>query len=148
MKKQLLLVAGLALLTSACANLCESDCRQKPCKKGEVVYVASAASSSASLFGFDSAKLTSADEAALKATAARLNDKANVGKKVTSNGYASMEGAASYNVDLSRRRAEAVKGYLVKEGVDAKRISVKGHGATDAFGPTYPENRRVEVVVD
>jgi len=147
MKKQVLLVAGLALLTSACANLCESDCEQTPCKKGEVVYAASA-SSSAALFGFDSAKLSAADESALKDTAARLNDKANADKKVTSNGYASMEGAASYNVDLSRRRAEAVKGYLVKEGVDAKRISVKGHGATDAFGPTYKENRRVEVVVD
>ena len=144
MKKQLLLVAGLALLTSACANLCEDDCRHKPCNKGDVVYAAS----SASLFGFDSAKLTSADEAALKQTAARLNDKANADKKVTSNGYASMEGAASYNVDLSRRRAEAVKGYLVKEGVDAKRISVKGHGATDAFGPAYKDNRRVEVVVE
>lgn len=144
MKKQsLLLVAGLALLTSACANLCENDCGSKPCQKGDVVF-----STAASLFDFDSAKLTAKDEAALQATANRLNAPVNADKKVTSNGYASLEGNASYNVDLSRRRAEAVKGYLVKKGVDAKRISVKGNGATDKFGPTYKENRRVEVVVD
>ena len=144
MKKQsLLLVAGLALLTSACANLCENDCGAKSCRKGDVVFEATD-----SLFGFDSAKLTAKDEAALKEAAARLNAKANADKTVTSNGYASMEGNASYNVDLSRRRAEAVKGYLVQEGVAAKRISVKGNGATDAFGPSYKENRRVQVVGD
>jgi len=143
MKKQLLLVAGLALLTSACANLCETDCGATPCKKGEVVYTATPA-----LFGFDSAKLSSADEAALKDAAARLNADVNADKTVTANGYASMEGPASYNVDLSRRRAQAVKGYLVEKGVAAKRISVKGNGATDQFGPAYKDNRRVEVVVD
>ena len=144
MKKQsLLLVAGMALLTSACANLCETNCGAKPCRSGDVVFA-----STSSLFGFDSAKLTAKDEAALKETAARLNASANADKKVTANGYASMEGPASYNVDLSKRRAEAVKGYLVKEGVKANRISVKGNGATDSFGPAYKDNRRVEVVVD
>ena len=142
-KQSLFLVAGLALLTSACANLCDTDCGAKPCSKGDVVFA-----TTSSLFGFDSAKLTANDEAALKEAADRLNADVNADKTVTANGYASMEGAASYNVDLSRRRAEAVKGYLVKEGVAAKRISVKGNGATDAFGPKYPDNRRVEVVVD
>ena len=144
MKKQsLLLVAGLALLTSACANLCENDCGARPCNKGDVVY-----STTASLFDFDSAQLSAKDEKALTETADRLNAKANADKSVTANGYASMEGPASYNVDLSRRRAEAVKGYLVQKGVSAKRISVKANGATDAFGPKYKDNRRVEVVVD
>jgi len=142
MKKQsLLLVAGLALLTSACANLCESDCGT--CKKGDVVYA-----TTASLFDFNSAQLSAKDEKALTAAADKLNAKANADKSVTANGYASMEGPASYNVDLSRRRAEAVKGYLVQKGVSAKRISVKANGATDAFGPKYKDNRRVEVVVD
>lgn len=144
MKKQsLLLVAGLALLTSACANLCDTDCGAKACKKGEVVFTATP-----SLFDFNSAKLTATDEKALKEAADRLNADVNADKTVTANGYASIEGPASYNVDLSKRRAEAVKGYLVKEGVAAKRISVKGNGATTAFGPTYSDNRRVEVVVD
>ena len=141
-KYSLLLVASLALLTSACANLCEPDCGNKPCQKGEVIY-----KTTSSLFDFDSAKLDAKDEAALTDTAARLNSKANADKTVTANGYASMEGPASYNVDLSRRRAEAVKGYLVKKGVCSKRISVKANGATNVFGPA-PENRRVEVVVD
>ena len=145
MKKQsLLLVAGMALLTSACANLCPAQCGgAKPCTKGEVVYVANP-----SMFAFNSASLTEQDKKSLSDVAARLNHSSNADKKLVANGYASVEGPASYNVDLSRRRAEAVKGYLVKEGVDAKRISVKGHGATDAFGPAYKDNRRVEVVVD
>ena len=143
MKKQLLLVAGLALLTSACANLCETDCKVKSCNKGDVVLTATP-----SMFGFNSAKLTTADETALRDAADRLNADVNADKTVTANGYASMEGPASYNVDLSRRRAEAVKGYLVDKGVAADRISVKGNGATDAFGPAYKDNRRVEVVVD
>ena len=143
MKKQLLLVAGLALLTSACANLCETDCGVKPCSKGEVLAMVEP-----SLFGFDSAKLSGKDETYLAEAAKRLNADVNADKTVTANGYASMEGPASYNVDLSRRRAEAVKGYLVDKGVAAKRISVKGNGATDQFGPAYKDNRRVEVVVD
>ncbi len=145
MKKQsLLLVAGLALMTSACANLCESDCgNDVACKKGDVVFVATQ-----SMFGFDSAKLNANAEASLNKTAAQLNEKVNLDKDVTANGYASMEGAASYNVDLSRRRAENVKAYLVKKGVAADRVSVKAHGATDEFGKAYAPNRRVEVVVD
>ncbi len=143
MKKQsLLLVAGLALLTSACANLCENDCGAKPCKTGEVIL-----DMTDSLFGFDSANLTAADESALKTAAKRLNATVNQDKKVTANGYASEEGNASYNVDLSKRRAEAVKSYLVKEGVNAKRISVKAHGETTAFGAPAA-NRRVVVQVD
>ena len=144
MKKQsLLLVAGLALLTSACANLCDTGCGAKPCNKGDVVYTATPA-----LFGFNSAKLSADDEAYLNEAAERLNADVNADKTVTANGYASMEGPASYNVDLSRRRAEAVKGYMVEKGVAADRISVKGNGATDKFGPAHKDNRRVEVVVD
>ena len=144
MKKQsLLLIAGLALMTSACANLCEDGCGAKPCQKGEVVFVATP-----SLFGFDSAKLSASDEKALNDVAARLTDNVNADKTLTANGYASMEGPASYNVDLSKRRAATVKNYLVAKGVAADRVTVKGHGATSAFGPTYADNRRVEVVVD
>ena len=144
MKKQsLLLIAGLALMTSACANLCEDGCGATPCKKGEVVFTATPA-----LFGFNSAKLSADDEAYLKDAAGRLNDEVNKDVTVTANGYASMEGPASYNVDLSKRRAQAVKNYLVDKGVAADRVSVKGNGATDKFGPAYTDNRRVEVVVD
>ncbi len=144
MKKQsLLLIAGMALLTSACANLCETPCSGKPCSRGEVVFV-----SSPSMFAFNSADLTAQDKKALSDVAARLNSSGNADKKLVANGYASMEGPASYNVDLSQRRAAAVKSYLVGAGVAADRISTKGYGATDAFGPKYRDNRRVEVVVD
>jgi len=145
MKKQsLLLIAGMALLTSACANLCEGPCSaSKPCSKGEVVFT-----SAPSLFAFNSAALTEQDKKSLSEVASRVNSADNKGKKLVANGYASKEGVASYNVDLSKRRAVAVKSYLVGAGVAADRISVKGHGATDEFGPQYSDNRRVEVVID
>jgi len=64
-------------------------------------------------------------------------------------GHTSSEGVRSKNLDLSQRRAESVKNYLVKKGIDAKRLSTQG------FGPDRPvadnstemgrqQNRRIE----
>ena len=148
MKKQsLLLVAGLALLTSACANLCEDDTCQKPCQKNEVMY----SSGAPYLFAFDSATLTAKEKADLDKVAARL--KADKDVTVTANGYADSTGPASYNVYLSQKRAAAVKAYLVEKGVAADRIAIKGYGATNPVATNETvagraKNRRVEVVVD
>ena len=148
MKKQsLLLVAGVALLTSACANLCEDDTCQKPCQKDEVVF----SSATPYLFAFDSATLTAKDKKALDGVAKRL--KADKKVTVTANGYADSTGPASYNVYLSQKRAAAVKSYLVEKGVAADRIAIKGYGATNpvdsnATAAGRAKNRRVEVVVD
>ena len=43
-------------------------------------------------------------------------------------GYASPEGTAEYNRVLSQKRAVAVRDYLVKQGVDPKRLDVVGYG--------------------
>lgn len=44
-------------------------------------------------------------------------------------GHTDNEGSEAYNRQLSLRRAEAVKEYLVKQGVPAARLQVKGYGA-------------------
>ena len=58
----------------------------------------------------------------------------------------------AYNLHLSLRRAESVRGELIRDGVPANVISVHGYGDTHllvATGPNTrePQNRRVEIVL-
>ncbi len=60
--------------------------------------------------------------------------------------------SASYNKDLSVRRAKAVEAYFVKKGVDTKRLKSEGWGfEKPKVKPDLikgnPENRRVEVYI-
>lgn len=75
-------------------------------------------------FDFDRAELTEAGRAALDAWLAR-NAK---GTKVVVTGHADRLGPAAYNLDLSRRRAEAARDYLVKKGMDPRLISIVAKG--------------------
>ena len=60
--------------------------------------------------------------------------KKNPNVNVTINGYASPEGTEEYNLQLSQRRADAVKSILVdKYGITASRINAIGHGVGDIF---------------
>ena len=63
-------------------------------------------------------------------------------------GYTDSSGAASYNQQLSQRRAEAVRSYLVANGIAAGRLSARGYGEADPVADnTTPagraRNRRV-----
>ena len=67
-------------------------------------------------------------------------------------GHTSSEGEADYNQKLSKRRAEAVKNYLIQHGIEAKRLIVKGLGKTELLVPDDTEdnkrqNRRIEFVI-
>ena len=48
--------------------------------------------------------------------------------KVEIAGYTDNSGPDGYNLDLSRRRAEAVRKHLIAAGISANRISAKGYG--------------------
>ena len=62
----------------------------------------------------------------------------------TVHGYASEEGKKLYNVDLSRRRAEAIKALLKMSGIPEKNIGLQSHGEDKTYsGLAY--NRRVEI---
>ena len=68
-------------------------------------------------------------------------------------GFADSRGDKSYNRELSEKRAEAVKNYLVDTGkIDASRVSVEPMGesqpvASNATAAGRQENRRVEIAV-
>ena len=69
-------------------------------------------------------------------------------------GYTDDVGTQSYNLQLSQRRAEAVRDFLVQAGIPATIMSAKGFGKSDPRVPGSSEkaraaNRRVEIgIVD
>jgi outer membrane protein OmpA-like peptidoglycan-associated protein len=79
-------------------------------------------------------------------------DKTPTVKKVTIEGHTDDKGKVDHNKDLSKRRAEAVKAYLVKKGIDAGRLDTAGFGPDKPIADNKTElgrakNRRVEFVI-
>jgi outer membrane protein OmpA-like peptidoglycan-associated protein len=72
--------------------------------------------------------------------------------RIEVNGYTDTSGTPQYNMGLSIRRADAVKGELIRDGVPAASIGTQGFGETHLLVPTgagvrEPQNRRVEIVI-
>lgn len=68
------------------------------------------------------------------------------------NGYTDTSGTPQYNQGLSVRRAQAVAGELVRDGVPRNAITIQGFGDTHLLvstgpGVREPQNRRVEIVI-
>lgn len=67
-------------------------------------------------------------------------------------GHSDRTGSDEYNLELSTRRAMAVRKLLADEGIDLKNLDVNSHGEGNPLIPTSdgvaePRNRRVEVIV-
>ncbi|HEV8548722.1 MAG TPA: OmpA family protein [Polyangiaceae bacterium] len=88
----------------------------------------------------------------------KLNDVANAltkedpVSKMVVEGHTDSQGSAANNQELSQRRAQAVRDYLVTRGIASDRISAQGFGSTRSVADNAsPEgranNRRVEIVV-
>jgi outer membrane protein OmpA-like peptidoglycan-associated protein len=72
--------------------------------------------------------------------------------KIVVEGYTDSQGGASFNQDLSQRRAQSVRDYLVGRGMASDRITSQGFGLNNPVADnSTPEgranNRRVEIVV-
>ncbi|MCT4559042.1 MAG: OmpA family protein [Pelagimonas sp.] len=67
-------------------------------------------------------------------------------------GHTDSDGDASYNLDLSQRRAQSVANVVIAEGVPAYRLNVIGAGedqpiASNLTPEGKAQNRRVEIVI-
>jgi outer membrane protein OmpA-like peptidoglycan-associated protein/outer membrane protein W len=101
-------------------------------------------------FEFDNATLT--DQAAQTVGAAAQQASACQITRVSVVGHTDRSGADAYNVQLSDRRATAVREELVRRGVPASTIAVEGRGESAPAvatpdGVREPLNRRSEVLI-
>jgi OOP family OmpA-OmpF porin len=98
-------------------------------------------------FAFDSYKLDAKAQGLLDEAAVVLKEK-NV--KVTLEGWTDSIGTDAYNKKLSQNRANAVKTYLVEQGVPAANLNAVGMGKSFKFDNATEEgrylNRRVELI--
>lgn len=102
-------------------------------------------------FDFDKALLSADAQKIIEEAAdyARQNGTA----ALTAIGHADTAGASAYNMDLSKRRAEAVKVALIARGIAAQKIAVKSLGEAQALppegaAPREPQYRRVEIILE
>lgn len=102
-------------------------------------------------FAFDSASLNPSFRPTLDKLAATMNEYNQ--NTITIAGHTDSVGNPSYNMNLSRDRANAVRNYLVSRGVASNRINVVAYGQTRPIADNSTEsgrqqNRRVELTVN
>ena len=100
-------------------------------------------------FDFNSASIRPESQQALVNLALALKSTELQEANFAVEGHTDAKGSADYNMRLSAQRAQAVKDFLAQQGVQDKRLSASGKGATqlaNAAQPYAPENRRVRIV--
>jgi flagellar motor protein MotB len=99
-------------------------------------------------FDFDKTNLNAKNLEEVKKIANYL--KSNSDNNIIITGHTDNAGTSDYNLDLSIKRAEAVKRALVNFGIDQKRVQAFGRGETMPYVPNDTEenrsrNRRIEI---
>lgn len=100
------------------------------------------------IFGLGKANITEESYEQLNELVTMLNTNPNM--TIQLEGHTDFRGNDKLNMELSEDRVEAVKDYLVKQGIDKKRIQTKAFGGTqplsrDSDAESRKRNRRVEV---
>ncbi len=106
----------------------------------------------AALFSFGKAELTPEGQQKLREYREEARAELSAATAVAITGHTDSTGAAEFNQQLSLRRAEAVRDYLVQLGGDGKIMQVSGMGETQPLSDNKTaagraQNRRVEVEV-
>lgn len=101
-------------------------------------------------FKTGSAELNSSSYDRLNTSAQNLNE--NPDLKVIVAGHTDNTGDTLNNLNLSQKRAETVRQYLVDQGIDGSRLTARGYGdteptATNDTAAGRAQNRRVELRV-
>jgi peptidoglycan-associated lipoprotein len=96
-------------------------------------------------FDFDRYDLDAEDQTRLRAQAQWLNQYAN--RTITVEGHCDERGTREYNLGLGERRANAVRQYLLSQGVPAGRVKTISYGkerpvCVSSDDACYARNRR------
>lgn len=110
------------------------------------------AMSADALFDFDKSDIKPNGQAALDEVVRKLNLAGATLGSIVSTGHTDSTGSSEYNMDLSQRRAEAVKTYLISKGIDSNNIKTAAVGegqpiADNATAEGRAENRHVDIAV-
>ena len=92
-------------------------------------------------FDFNSSKPTNASLSGVDFLVKYLKN--NPGKTADIIGYADEIGSSSYNTELSRKRAEAVKKVATNAGIDASRLNVIANGEDASVNKNSKEARQI-----
>jgi OOP family OmpA-OmpF porin len=101
-------------------------------------------------FEFNSSRLTEPARETLDEVGAALQKQPDM--QVEIQGYTDSIGADAYNLNLSQKRAAAVKAYLVSKGLSDTSLTAKGYGKVDPIASNATkegraQNRRVAFAV-
>lgn len=101
-------------------------------------------------FDYDSDKILPNSYAEIQRLMLFLKQNKNIKIKIV--GHTDNQGSNAYNLDLSRRRAEALMNALIQKGISADRLIAEGKGSTQPITTNDTEegraqNRRVEVII-
>ncbi len=96
------------------------------------------------LFDYDSDVVKGASRTNLMDLAASLKKYPNTEVLVV--GHTDAQGSDSYNLDLSRRRAESARRFLTSQGIAGTRLRTEGRGESEPVG-SDSQNRRVEIAI-
>lgn len=102
------------------------------------------------LFAFNSSDVAGAAQDNLDALATSLENYPNTDVVVI--GHTDGVGSDDYNQQLSERRADSAAAYLLRQGIDASRITTVGKGESEPIADNETElgrqqNRRVEIAI-
>ncbi|WGS19582.1 MULTISPECIES: OmpA family protein [unclassified Bradyrhizobium] len=101
-------------------------------------------------FDYNSAEINRGSTQAVQELGKALSDPSLLGSTFLIAGHTDAIGGEGYNQDLSERRADTIKTYLVEHyGLNGSNLVTVGYGKTrpkDPNAPFDPTNRRVQVV--
>lgn len=100
-------------------------------------------------FDFDSAKLQDVSKPLLDNLVDAMNNDRLMALRFKVEGHTDGKGSATYNQQLSQRRAASVVSYMREHGVEMNRLISEGKGSSELLFPDKPEameNRRVRIV--
>lgn len=100
-------------------------------------------------FASGSASILPSSRAQAQRLASAIKQVSAAGTRFVVGGHTDAVGSREYNLELSKRRADALVDFLVSSGVDRSRLQPEGYGFDKplaGLGAKAAANRRVEIV--